>query len=401
MENKRASTAPLIAGILVGITISIAFWAGHEFWPTSGVVLQQSPAGASTSSPTNSFLPKRSSDVLLLAENTIADIAKQASDSVVNIDISSSVMTTDFPFQSPFPFNDFDFFFGPGQPHHRQHRMERRGSGSGIIYREDGYILTNNHVVGQADDIRVTLNDKRTFKGTVVGRDSLTDLALVKIDTKNLPTARLGTSKNIRPGDWAIAIGSPLGLDHTVTLGIISAQGRLLSDLNNNVELLQTDAAINPGNSGGPLLNIHGDVVGVNTAIRGDAQNIGFAIPIDVAKEVASQLISHGTIDRPYLGIYMQELDEKLARSLGLSATTKGVVIAGVAPDSPAEKAGLMQGDLIQKVDGKTVVSGKEVQAIVRSHKPQETLEFVVFRERAIKPISVRIGSYPGKDQTQ
>ena len=187
------------------------------------------------------------------------------------------------------------------------------------------------------DDIKVTLNDKRTFKGTVVGRDSLTDLAIVKIEAKNLPAARFGTSKTIRPGDWAIAIGSPLGLDHTVTLGIISALGRSLSDLNNSVELIQTDAAINPGNSGGPLLNIHGDVVGVNTAIRGDAQNIGFAIPVDVAKDVAAQLLAHGTIARPYLGIFMQELDEKLAHSLALSPSTKGVIIAGIAPDSPAK----------------------------------------------------------------
>lgn len=400
-ENRRTAFAPLIAGIFIGIALCAAFWAGHALWPE-----YNSPtpvAGKSTPDNLQSLLPKLPTNLLVLAENTIADIAKQASDSVVNIDISSSVKAADFPFQSAFPFNDFDFFFGPGfgngQTPRGQRRFERRGSGSGLIYRSDGYILTNNHVVGQADDIRVTLNDKRSFKGTVVGRDSLTDLALVKIEVKDLPAAHLGKSKSIRPGDWAIAIGSPLGLDHTVTLGIISALGRSLSDVNSQVELIQTDAAINPGNSGGPLLNIHGEVIGVNTAIRGDAQNIGFAIPIDVAQEVASQLLSHGTIDRPYLGIYMQELDEKLAHSLGISANTKGVVIAGVAPGSPAEKAGLMQGDLIEKVDGKTVTASKEVQSIVRNHKPKETLAFLVLRDNALKPISVAIGVYPTREQ--
>jgi Do/DeqQ family serine protease len=403
MESKRTPT--LIAGIFIGIAICAAFWAGHAFWPGSEASSPSSLTSTSPSTGAITVLPQHPAHFLVMAENTIADIAKQASDSVVNIDISSSVVATDFAFPSPFPFNDFDFFFGPnmgnGQPHRHQHKFERRGSGSGIVFREDGYILTNNHVVGQADDIKVTLNDKRTFKGTVVGRDSLTDLALVKIEAKNLPVARFGTSKNIRPGDWAIAIGSPLGLDHTVTLGIISALGRSLSDLNNNVELIQTDAAINPGNSGGPLLNIHGEVVGVNTAIRGDAQNIGFAIPVDVAKDVASQLLNHGTIERPYLGIFMQELDEKLAHSLGLSATTKGVLVAGIAADSPAEKAGLMQGDLIQSVDGKSVATSKEVQAIVRSHKPEETLAFLILREHKIKPVSVRIGTYPNKEQVQ
>jgi Do/DeqQ family serine protease len=402
MENRRTAVGPLVSGILIGVAMCAAFWAGHTFWTepavstTAVITSPVSKPDAQLKIPTN---------VLVLAENTIADIAKQAGDSVVNIDISSSVTMADFPFQSPFSFRDFDFFFGPGfgngQSPRGQHKFERRGSGSGLIFRSDGYILTNNHVVGQADDIQVTLNDKRVFKGTVVGRDSFTDLALVKIDAKDLPAAQLGTSKNIRPGDWAIAIGSPLGLDHSVTLGIISALGRSLSDLNNNVELIQTDAAINPGNSGGPLLNIHGQVIGVNTAIRGDAQNIGFAIPIDVAKEVASLLLTRGSIERPYLGIYMQELDEKLARSMGLSTTTKGVVIAGLAPNSPAEKSGLMQGDVIQKVEGKTVTTGKEIQALVRAHKPGESLSFLILREKTIKPLPVRIGTYPKRELNQ
>lgn len=343
---------------------------------------------------------------IFLAENTIADIAQKVSDSVVNIDISSSIVLSDSPFSPPVPFGNFDFFFGPGTgnkmpfPNGRR-KLERKGAGSGLIYRADGYILTNNHVVGQADDIQVTLNDKRVFKGTVVGRDSFTDLAIVKINANDLPVAALGTSKNIRPGEWVIAIGNPMGLDHTVTFGIISALGRSLRDLNNNVELIQTDAAINPGNSGGPLLNIRGEVIGINTAIRGDAQNIGFAIPIDIAREITDQLLSKGSIERPYLGIYMQDMDENLARSLGVSANTKGVVIAGLAVNSPAEKSGLEQGDIVQKVEGKSVKTSREVQAVIRSHKPGDSITIIIFRDGALKSMNVKIGNYPTNEASE
>lgn len=166
-----------------------------------------------------------------------------------------------------------------------------RGAGSGLVVRSDGYVLTNNHVVRNADTIRVTLSDNRTFCGQVVARDNISDLALVKIDAQHLPVARLGHSDSIRAGDYAVAIGTPMGLQHSVTLGIVSAIGRSLNGLNNNLELIQTDAAINPGNSGGPLLNIEGEVIGINMAIRSDAQNIGFAIPVDVARTAARKLL--------------------------------------------------------------------------------------------------------------
>lgn len=384
--NSQSGRKKVVVATCASALAVSLFWAGHQFWP---IEKEQGNASAVT-------LPALSPQAL--GTNTVAEIASQVSKSVVNIDTRKNVSVPDSPFHFNLPFKEFEFFFGPDmQPFQGKtlpRNFESRGNGSGVIYRSDGYILTNNHVV-QADEINVTLDDKRTFKGKIVGRDSFTDLALVKIDATNLPAARFGSSKSLRPGDWAIAIGSPLGLDHTVTFGIVSALGRSLTDLGTNVELIQTDAAINPGNSGGPLLNIKGEVIGLNTAIRGDAQNVGFAIPVDVAREVAEQLLSHGKIARAYLGVYMQDLDDPLRKSLGLSANSKGVLVARVSPDSPADKAGMMQGDVIEKIDGKPVESSKQVQELVRKHKPGDSLNLLVMRNNALTAVTVKIGDYP------
>lgn len=386
--DLKSNQTKLIVALAVALSALLFLWAGHQFWPSSNK-LDTAAAPAVT-------LPALNPQAL--GTTTVADIASQASKCVVNIDTRKNVSVPDSPFHFNLPFKEFEFFFGPDmQPFQGKpipHNFESRGNGSGVIYRADGYILTNNHVV-QADEINVTLDDKRTFKGKIVGRDSFTDLALVKIDATNLPAARFGSSKTLRPGDWAIAIGSPLGLDHTVTFGIISALGRSLNELGTNVELIQTDAAINPGNSGGPLLNIKGEVIGLNTAIRGDAQNVGFAIPIDVAYEVAEQLLKGGKIARAYLGIYMQDLDEPLRKSLGLPEKSKGVLVARISPDSPADKAGMMQGDVIQKIDGKPMETSKEVQELVRKHKPGDSLNLLVMRNGVLTAVTVKIGDYP------
>ncbi|MBZ0186913.1 MAG: trypsin-like peptidase domain-containing protein [Candidatus Obscuribacterales bacterium] len=381
MGEKKSNlhTPSVILGVIVAsILLSLSWFLGYNAGGAG-----PPGKGAGDSSPllneAANLVP-----VLPLAENTIANIAEKASKSVVNIDIRQTRMV-----EPPLNY----FFPGFAMPSQGV-KQEVKGTGSGIIIKENGYILTNNHVAGSANQIKVTLSDKREFKGKVVGRDALTDLAVIKIEAKDLPVARLGTSKSIRPGDWAIAIGSPMGLDHTVTLGIISALGRSLSDLY-DLELIQTDAAINTGNSGGPLLNVHGDVIGLNAAVQADAQNIGFAIPVDSIKDIAEILITHGKIARPYVGIRMQEVDAKLASALGVDSNTEGVVVMSVQPGSPAEKAELAQGDIIQRLDGEKVRTGKQVQKLVRKHNPGDAIPFLILREKKLLPVDVKVSEFP------
>jgi serine protease Do len=388
VQKGKSPIGPWAGGVAIGIAISGAFVAGHAFWPGA------STTGSTAEVVAPKLLPAAG---MAVGENTFADIAQKSNISVVNIDTKSSIMVNDSPFMGT-PFGGMDFFFGQGNgAEQRAHKFEQKASGSGFIFRQDGFILTNNHVVGTAQDIKVTLADKRVFDGKVVGRDKFTDLAIVKINATGLPAAKLGTSKNLRPGDWVVAIGSAMGLDHTVTVGIISGLNRSISEIN-QVQLIQTDAAINHGNSGGPLLNIHGEVIGINNAINPNAQNIGFAIPIDVGKDIAEQLVAHGNIARAYVGMSMQDMEPKLAKALGLPENTQGVLVRRLARNSPAVQSGLIQGDLIEKIDGKSVSKGADIQELVRKHKPGDTLNFLVFRSNELVPVSVKVGDYPTED---
>lgn len=331
-----------------------------------------------------------------LGPNTIADIAQAVAPSVVSIDVDQKVQQISLPDN---PGNFFEFFFnGRRVPGGRSGvplpGFHGQNMGSGFIIRSNGYILTNAHVVKGADKISVNLNDGRRFSGTVIGTDSFTDIALVKIAAENLPVARLGTNRGLRPGEFVIAIGSPLGYDHTVTFGIISALERDVRNVNEHVRFIQTDAAINPGNSGGPLLNLAGDVIGINTAIRADAQNLGFSIPIDTVKDVIEALISHKKIERPYLGIVMEPVNETHLKSMGLPAATIGVFISKVNP-GPALTAGVVQSDIVQKIDGKSVVTPREIQDIVHSHKVGDKLHLLVLRQGQAKAIACDVGQYP------
>lgn len=342
--------------------------------------------------------------------NTIADIAELAAPSVVNIEVRKSEEATvsSIPLFEGFPFNDpHDFFYYNGRrimPNSpdmsklipKSIKMRRpAATGTGFVVRQDGYIMTNAHVVKGAQEIKVTLNDKRSFTAKTVGSDNFSDLALLKIDAKDLPVLKFGTSQNLRPGEFAVAIGSPFGYDHTVTLGIISAIGRTVDDINGNINFIQTDAAINPGNSGGPLLNLKGEVVGVNTAIKDNAQNIGFSIPVDVARNVAEDLINNRTIERPWLGIGMSELKESQAKTMGIPVTTRGVLVEKVYKDSPAEAANLEPGDILLKLEGKTVLTPRDVQNIVRARRVKDKLTFEYLRGGNNKSSQVTIGAYP------
>jgi S1-C subfamily serine protease len=311
---------------------------------------------------------------------------------VVRIDATRRVPS---PLRDSVPEHLFRRFL-PQQPSERT----ERGTGSGFILSSDGQILTNAHVVEGTDVVEVTLRDGRKFEGRVIGRDILTDVAVVTIAATGLPTATLGSSEGLVAGQWAIAIGNPLGLDNTVTVGIISATGRSSAQVgisDKRVRFIQTDAAINPGNSGGPLLNDRGEVIGVNTAIRANAQGLGFAIPIETAQRIAEQLFATGEAQHPFLGIEMldltPEMREDLARNpqIDLNLTQEpGVLIVGVQADSPAARSGLQVGDMIERIDGQTVATAIDVQAAVERAQVGQRLAIEVLRNGDSRVISVR-----------
>ena len=341
-------------------------------------------------------LPSSAKAKIQLDSDTIANIAEFVSEFVVNIDTTKEPKLDDR--KKSFNFGSIELQIPDVIP------QPEAGTGSGIIIKSDGYILTNYHVVNGADKITVTLhNNEKKYSGTLIAHDSYSDLAIVKIDMKNLPVAAFSSSKELRPGDWVIAIGSPLGLEHTVTLGIVSALSRhvgvTFGAAQGAYKYIQTDAAINPGNSGGPLVDLTGKVIGVNTFIIGrNAQNLNFAIPADYAQEVAFELIRHGSIKHPYLGIKMAELDKEQLKAEGLPEDTKGVYVVQVVPESPAELSGLLAGDIMQKVDGETIVDPKKIADIVRNKKVGEKLHLRILRNGQAKVITIDIGNLPDEE---
>ncbi len=319
----------------------------------------------------------------------IPALAKEVSPAVVNISTTQVVRYSRPRFRSPFgrdPFEEFfENFFG-----NVPREQKRRSLGSGFIVSDDGYILTNNHVVEKADEITVTLLDKEEFRAEVVGTDPKTDIALIKIKTgKRLPFVRLGESEGLEIGEWVVAIGNPFGLGHTVTTGIVSAKGRVIGSGPYD-DFIQTDASINPGNSGGPLFNLRGEVVGINTAIIQGGQGIGFATPIHLAKTVLGQLKEKGKVTRGWLGVYIQRLTPDMAETLSVPGK-KGALVADVTKEGPAEKAGIRSGDVIVSFDGKEVADEHELPQIVASTKPGKKVDVVVVREGKEVKIPVTI----------
>ncbi|WP_462384228.1 DegQ family serine endoprotease [Pseudomonas sp. Marseille-QA0892] len=290
---------------------------------------------------------------------------------------------------------------GPGgrQP---QPQREAQSLGSGFIISSDGYVLTNNHVVADADEIMVRLPDRSELKAKLIGADRRTDVALLKVEGKNLPTVKLGDSNSLKVGAWVLAIGSPFGFDHSVTTGIVSAKGRSLPN-DNYVPFIQTDVAINPGNSGGPLFNLDGEVVGINSQIftrSGGFMGLSFAIPIDVAMNVADQLKKTGKVDRGWLGVVIQEVNKDLAESFGLDRPA-GALVAQVLENGPAAKGGLRVGDVILSVNGQPVVMSADLPHMVGALKPGTKIDLEVARDGSRQKINLAVGSMPADEQSE
>jgi Do/DeqQ family serine protease len=353
-------------------------------------------------SPTSSAYSKdkaisqESSKLLGKLSDALAEVADVARPAVVNISTTSTVTMEENPmFNDPF----FRRFFGDQFDHGQKRKFKSSALGSGVIISADGYILTNNHVVKGADEIKVILYDKREFKGKIVGTDPRTDLAVVKIQAKDLPTVKIGDSSKLKTGDVVLAIGNPFGLNQTITMGIVSAVGRSNIGLADFEDFIQTDAAINPGNSGGALVNTNGELVGINTAIfstSGGYMGIGFAIPSDMARSVMDSIIKHGKVIRGWLGVSIQNLTPELAKSLGMKETA-GALVGGVEKDSPADKAGMKRGDLIIQFSGKKVEDPTGLRNMVAGSAPGTKAEIKVVRDQKEQTLTVTLGEFQEK----
>ena len=294
-------------------------------------------------------------------------------------------------------FNRFGIPMPPGMGPNDQQQKQMSATGSGFILESDGYIITNAHVVGEADSIIVKLADKREFQAKLLGIDRRTDVALLKIDAKDLPAVKLGNPKNIKVGEWVAAIGSPFGLENTMTVGVVSAKGRALPQQENYVPFIQTDVAINPGNSGGPLFNTNGEVIGINSQIysrTGGYMGLSFAIPIDVAMDVADQLKNNGKVVRGWLGIAIQEVTDELTEALGLKDKS-GALVAAVNKGAPAGKAGIEAGDVILKFNNKVIETSSDLPKYVRLTKPNNVVPVEIWRNANVKTLRVKIGEMP------
>ena len=297
------------------------------------------------------------------------------------------------------PFSDlFKHFFGEGMEDFPD--RDSQSLGSGFVISSDGYILTNYHVVGDADAIQVHFSDRRTYDAKVIGSDKGSDIALIKIEAKDLPTVKLGKSSDLKVGEWVLAIGSPFGFDHTVTAGIVSAKGRSLPS-ENYVPFIQTDVAINPGNSGGPLINLDGEVVGINSQIysrTGGFMGLSFAIPIELAVNFADQLRDSGRVARGYLGVLIQDVDRNLAESFGM-AQPHGALVSRVMPDSPADKAGLKVGDVILEFNGKPLLNSSQLPPMVGTARVEEEATLLLLRGGKEKKVAITVGRLPDDEE--
>jgi serine protease Do len=372
----------------LAVILSLAFLAG------SGTVFSQPPAPLkkAPSQDTVKFLSTLSA--------ALADVAEVVGPSVVNVSTTSTVTMEENPFGDLFNDPSLKKFFGDQFNHGGQKRKFRSASlGSGVIVTENGYILTNYHVVKDAEEIKVLLYDKRELKGKIVGSDPRTDLAVIKINADKLPPARLGESAKLKIGDVVLAVGAPFGLSQSITMGIVSAVGRSNVGIADLEDFIQTDAAINPGNSGGALVNTTGEVVGINTAIfstSGGYMGIGFAVPTDMARTVMESIIKHGKVIRGWLGVSIQDLTAELAKSLNITQQA-GALVADVVKDSPAEKAGLKRGDVIVEYNKKPIEDSTGLRNLVASTQPGKSADILFVRNGKEQSVTVTLAEYKEK----
>ncbi|NWG02481.1 MAG: DegQ family serine endoprotease [Syntrophaceae bacterium] len=376
---KNTIITLLMVGALVGFGYGVSTAVKHTTTPNTTVVMN--------------------SDISMVPAN-FSELAEKVRSGVVNVQVVKKVKNIGFGFrQFGNPFgekNPFGDFFGPFFEGNPPRDFEQRGVGSGFIMSRDGYILTNNHVVEDADQIKVKLANGKEFGGKIVGRDPKTDLALIKISSSSdLQPLTLGNSDELKVGSWVVAVGSPFGLEQTVTAGIVSAKGRVIGSGPYD-NFIQTDASINPGNSGGPLINMKGEVVGINTAIIASGQGIGFAIPINMAKEIAPQLQEKGHVTRGWLGVSIQEVTPELAKSFGLKEK-KGALVAQVVSGSPAGKAGIEQGDVIVEFDGKEITDSKDLPRMVASTPVGKAVTIQLIRNGKVLDRQVKVGEMEEK----
>lgn len=368
----------------VTVPLAVAALFGAGYWIKGNTLVNHAQATA----PVTAKAMTAPSAYITLPN--FASIAASQGAAVVNISVTGTVKTAGIPGMDP---NDPMFeLFRRFQPNLPQTETPMSGLGSGFIVKPDGVILTNAHVVDKADVVTVRLSDKREYQAKVIGVDALTDVAVLKIDAKDLPTVHIGSTKNSNVGDWVVAIGSPFGFDNTVTAGIISAKSRALPD-EGYVPFLQTDVAINPGNSGGPLFNLNGEVIGINSQIysrSGGYQGLSFAIPIDVAMGVEQQLLETGKVSRGRLGIGVQSINQDLASSFGLSSPN-GALVSNVEKNGPADQAGLEPGDVIVKFNGQAIDRSSDLPPMVASVKPGSKVNIEVWRSKQLKKLTVRI----------
>jgi serine protease Do len=398
MSAKNLSTRPWLAA-LAGAA-SVALPAGALYLYGTAPHAQENHAAVPVAAA-QAAAPTASSPAARYGLPDFTALVDRYGGAVVNISVKGTVKTSDEqPMLPGFGPDDpiQQFFHGfPGMPPHGSVPM--RGEGSGFIVGSNGIILTNAHVVDNADKVTVKLKDRREFEAKVVGKDKDSDVAVLKIDAKNLPTVRLGKPGDVKVGQWVVAIGAPFGFDNSVTAGIVSALGRNLPD--DYVPFIQTDVAINPGNSGGPLFNMNGEVVGINSQIysrSGGYEGVSFAIPIDVAMDVSRQLQANGHVTRGRLGVGIQDVNQALAESFGLD-TPHGALVSNVESGGPAAKAGLKSGDVILAFNGQTIDTAGQLPSIVAATAPGTSVDLKVWRDRSARDVTVKLGQM--NDQTE